>query len=325
MRAFITGGAGFIGSNLADRLLEKKYEVVVFDDFSSGQMQCVEHNLKNPLYILTEGDVLDKADLSNAMRDCDIVFHFQANADVKGGMKNTNIDVEQNIIGTHNVLEAMKINDIKRIVFASSATVYGEPEQIPTPENIAPVQTSLYGASKYAAEALIQAYCEYFEIRCWIFRFVSFMGPRYSHGVIFDFLKKLKDDPSHLHILGNGTQRKSYLHVSDGINAILLALEKATEKINPNIARPTDQWQSGRHSTKQLDAAITQHAKDERTSRLDAASVRKLGRCVPIDRFVRDRQGPMAAEDTHRKRCHCRDARLDRPRKKRRGYPRGDL
>ena len=232
MRAFITGGAGFIGSNLADRLLEKKYEVVVFDDFSSGQMQFVEHNLKNPLYILTEGDVLDKADLSNAMRDCDIVFHFQANADVKGGMKNTNIDVEQNIIGTHNVLEAMKINDIKHIVFASSATVYGEPEQIPTPENIAPVQTSLYGASKYAAEALIQAYCEYFEIRCWIFRFVSFMGPRYSHGVIFDFLKKLKDDPSHLHILGDGTQRKSYLHVSDGINAILLALEKATEKIN---------------------------------------------------------------------------------------------
>ncbi len=232
MRAFITGGAGFIGSNLADRLLEKKYEVVVFDDFSSGQMQFVEHNLKNPLYTLIEGDVLDKADLSNAMRDCDIVFHFQANADVKGGMKNTNIDVEQNIIGTHNVLEAIKINDIKRIVFASSATVYGEPEQIPTPENIAPVQTSLYGASKYAAESLIEAYCEYFEISCWIFRFVSFMGPRYSHGVIFDFLKKLKNDPTHLHILGDGTQRKSYLHVSDGINAILLALEKATEKIN---------------------------------------------------------------------------------------------
>ncbi len=232
MRVFITGGAGFIGSNLADRLLEQKNEVVVYDDFSTGQMQFIEHNLNNSLYSLIEGDVLDKADLSNAMRDCDVIFHFQANADVKGGMKNTIVDVIQNIIGTHNVLEAMKINDIKRIVFASSATVYGEPEQIPTPENISPIQTSLYGASKYSAEALIQAYCEYFDIQSWIFRFVSFMGPRYTHGVIFDFLKKLKRDPSKLHILGDGSQRKSYLHVTDGIDAILLAMEKSREKTN---------------------------------------------------------------------------------------------
>ncbi len=232
MRVFITGGAGFIGSNLADRLLEREYEVVVFDDFSTGQMQFVEHNLKNPLYSLVEGDVQDKADVSDAMRDCDIVFHFQANADVKGGMNNTNVDLEQNILGTHNVLEAMKINDVKNIAFASSATVYGEPEQIPTPEDIAPVQTSLYGASKYAAEAMIQAYCEYFDMKCWIFRFVSFMGPRYSHGVIFDFLKKLKSDPSKLYILGDGSQRKSYLHVSDGIDAMLLAIDKGKEKTN---------------------------------------------------------------------------------------------
>ena len=231
MRAFITGGAGFIGSNLADRLLSQNHEVVVYDDFSTGQMQFVEHNLKNPRYTLVEGDVLDKADLSNAMRDSDMVFHFQANADVKGGMKNTQIDVEQNIQGTHHVLEAMKINDIKRIAFASSAAVYGEPEQFPTPENIVPVQTSLYGASKYSAEALIQAYCEYFDMQCWIFRFVSFMGPRYSHGVIFDFLKKLKNNPSGLHILGDGSQRKSYLHVSDGIDAMMLAIEKGNGKI----------------------------------------------------------------------------------------------
>lgn len=232
MRAFITGGAGFIGSNLADRLLENNYEVVVYDDFSTGQMQFVEHNLNNPLYTLIEGDVLDKADLSNAMRDSDLVFHFQANADVKGGINNTNIDVEQNIMATHNVLEATKINDIKRIVFASSATVYGDPQLIPTPENIAPIQTSLYGASKQAAESLIQAYCEYFDIRCWIFRFVSFMGPRYTHGVIFDFMKKLRNDPTLLHILGDGTQRKSYLHVYDGIDAMLIALNEGNDKIN---------------------------------------------------------------------------------------------
>jgi len=232
MRAFVTGGAGFIGSNLADRLLEKGYEVIVYDDFSTGQMQFVEHNLGNSKYTLVEADVLDKAFLNNAMRDSDIVFHFQANADVKGGINNTTIDMEQNIIGTHNVLEAMKINEIKQIAFASSATVYGEPEQIPTPETISPVQTSLYGASKYSAEAFIQAYCEYFDMKSWIFRFVSFMGTRYTHGVIFDFLKKLKHNPSELYILGDGTQRKSYLHVNDGIDAILLAIERSKEKTN---------------------------------------------------------------------------------------------
>lgn len=232
MRALITGGAGFIGSNLADRLLADGHEVIVYDNFSSGQQEFVEHNLKNENYTLVEADILDKASLTNSMRDCDITFHFQANADVRGGMKNTMIDLEQNIIGTHNVLEAMKINNVKKIVFASSATIYGEPEQIPTPENISPLQTSLYGASKYSAEALIQAYCEYFEIQSWIFRFVSFMGPRYTHGVIFDFLKKLKKEPSELLILGDGSQRKSYLHVEDGINAILLALEKSNKKTN---------------------------------------------------------------------------------------------
>jgi UDP-glucose 4-epimerase len=232
MRAFITGGAGFIGSNLADRLLKEGHEVVVLDNFSTGQLRFIEHNLKNQAYELIEGDVLDKAKLVQSMRDCDIVFHFQANADVRGGMVNTLIDFEQNIQATHNVLEGMKINDIKKIVFASSATVYGDPEIIPTPENISPIQTSLYGASKYSAEALIQAYCEYFDITGWIFRFVSFMGPRYTHGVIFDFMKKLKKDPAQLYMLGDGSQRKSYLHVHDGIEAILLALDKSSDKIN---------------------------------------------------------------------------------------------
>ena len=232
MKAFITGGAGFIASNLADRLLQLDHSVVVYDNFSTGQRKFIEHNLQNKNYKLITADVLDKPTLTKAMQNADIVFHFQANADVRGGMENTQIDVEQNITGTHNVLEAMKINRIDRIAFASSATVYGEPEVIPTPEDIAPVQTSLYGASKFAAEALIQAYCEYFDMHSWIFRFVSFMGPRYTHGVIFDFMRKLKKDPTTLHILGDGSQRKSYLHVNDGINAILAAIEKTKEKTN---------------------------------------------------------------------------------------------
>lgn len=232
MRAFISGGAGFIGSNLADELLKNNFEVVVYDNLSTGQQSFIEYNFNNPNYAFIEADVLDKTTLISSMVKCDVVFHFQANADVRGGMENTLIDVEQNIIGTHNVLEAMRLNNIKKIAFASSATVYGEPEVIPTPENISPIQTSIYGASKYSAEALIQSYCEYFNMQSWIFRFVSFMGPHYTHGVIFDFMKKLSSNPGHLHILGDGSQRKSYLHVSDGIKAILLAIEKATAKTN---------------------------------------------------------------------------------------------
>ena len=232
MRVFITGGAGFIGSNLADKLLEQGHHVVVYDNFSSGQRKFVEHNLENASYELIEADVLDLSALSRAMSGSEMVFHFQANADVRGGIEDTRVDVDQNIVGTHNVLEAMKSHNIKRIAFASSAAVYGEPDEIPTPENIAPVQTSLYGASKYAAEGLIQAYCEYFDIRSWIFRFVSFMGPRYTHGVIFDFMRKLKDDHRKLKILGDGSQRKSYLHVNDGIEAILTSIDKSHHKTN---------------------------------------------------------------------------------------------
>ncbi len=232
MKAFITGGAGFIGSNLADLLLQRGHEVVVYDNFSTGQKDFVKHQLDNKKYKLVNADVLDLKKLKNAMKGADTVFHFQANADVRGGIENTQIDVEQNITGTHHVLECMRMNNIKKIAFASSATVYGEPEQIPTPENIAPVQTSIYGASKYAAEGLIQAYCEYFDMQNWIFRFVSFMGPRYTHGVIYDFMKKLHENPGELYILGDGTQRKSYLHVHDGIEAILLAVQRANNKTN---------------------------------------------------------------------------------------------
>lgn len=229
-KAFITGGAGFIGSHLVDELLSRGAEVVVYDNFSTGRVEFLPQN--EARVNVVKGDVLDLAALKVAMAGCDFVFHFQANADVRGGRENTRIDLEQNTIGTWNVLEAMRLNSVKAIVFASSATIYGEPEVFPTPENIAPLQTSLYGASKYAGEAMIQAYCEYYEMRCFIYRFVSWVGERYSHGIVFDLTQKLKNDSTRLPLLGDGSQKKSYLYVKDGVRGILTGIEKAQTQKN---------------------------------------------------------------------------------------------
>lgn len=232
MKVFITGGAGFIGSQLADRFLQQGHEVIVYDSFVTGHKNFIAHNLSNPRYTLIEGDVLNYDLLKKSVAASDLICHLQANADVRGGVHNTRIDLEQNIICTHNVLEAARENGVKKILFASSATVYGDPVLFPTPEDATLVQTSLYGASKVSAESLLQAYCEAFGMQTWIFRFVSFLGHRYTHGVVFDFVKKLRADRTQLQILGDGNQRKSYLDVEDGVTAMMLALEKATGKIN---------------------------------------------------------------------------------------------
>lgn len=229
-KAFITGGAGFIGSHLADELLSRDAEVVVFDNFSTGRVEFLPQN--NGRLSIVKGDVLDLPALKHAMAGCDFVFHLQANADVRGGKQNTRVDLEQNTIGTWNVLEAMRLNDVKSIVFASSATIYGEPDVFPTPENYAPLQTSLYGASKYAGEAMIQAYCEYYEMSCFIYRFVSWVGERYSHGIVFDLARKLKNDSTRLPLLGDGTQKKSYLYVKDGVRGIMTGIERAEGRKN---------------------------------------------------------------------------------------------
>jgi UDP-glucose 4-epimerase len=226
-KAFVTGGAGFIGSHLVDELLRRNIAVVVYDNLSSGRTDYLKENPAGHKVTLVPGDVLDLPSLQTAMKGCDFVFHFQANADVRGGKDNTRIDLEQNTIATWNVLDSMRVCGIKGIAFASSATVYGEPDVFPTPESYAPLQTSLYGASKYAGEAMIQAYCEYFGMRSFIFRFVSWIGERYSHGVVFDFMKKLRADTTRLQILGDGSQKKSYLYVKDGVNGIMLATEKS--------------------------------------------------------------------------------------------------
>lgn len=227
----VTGGAGFVGSHAVDALLARGSTVTVFDNFSRGHEEYLPANAGSALKVI-RGDTLDLASLQSAMADCDSVFHFQANVQVRGGETNTRIAIEQNTIATWNVLEAMRRNQIKDIAFSSSATIYGEPEIFPTPEDYAPLQTSLYGASKYAGEALIQAYCEYFGMRCFIYRFVSWIGERYSHGIVFDLMQKLRRDSSHLPVLGDGTQKKSYLYVKDGIAGVMLGIEKSTAQKN---------------------------------------------------------------------------------------------
>lgn len=233
MKCLVTGAAGFIGSSLVDRLLHEGHEVIGVDNFSTGQRRFLGEAFSNPNFTLFELDLLELDALKKAFSSGDIVFHLSANADVRFGTDHPRKDLEQNTIATFNVLEAMRANNIKKIAFSSTGSVYGEASIVPTPENGPfPIQTSLYGASKTACEGLISAYCEGFGLQSWIFRFVSILGERYTHGHIFDFYKKLQSDPARLPVLGNGKQRKSYLYVQDCIDAILLAMDKATEKIN---------------------------------------------------------------------------------------------
>lgn len=233
MRILITGCAGFIGSSVADRLLSQGHHVMGIDNFSTGQRRFLASALESPNFRLVEADLLDEVMMKSAFAGSEMVFHFAANADVRFGTEHPRRDLEQNTIATYNVLEAMRANGIKRIAFSSTGSVYGEAAVIPTPENAPfPIQTSLYGASKLAGEGLIAAYCEGFGFQSWIFRFVSILGERYTHGHVFDFYKQLKGDPTQLRVLGNGKQRKSYLYIQDCIDAMQLAVDRANEKVN---------------------------------------------------------------------------------------------
>jgi UDP-glucose 4-epimerase len=221
-RACITGGAGFIGSNLADRLLAQGVEVVIVDDFRTGRREFLADALTRPRASLVEADVLDRASLESAVDGCDWVFHLQANADVRWGVEHPRHDLEQNTIATSNVLEAMRATGVTQIAFASTGSVYGEPDVFPTPEDAPfPLQTSLYGASKLAGEGLVAAYASGYGFTGLIFRFVSILGERYTHGHVFDFYCALKRDPTRLRVLGDGRQEKSYLYVQDCLTAIM--------------------------------------------------------------------------------------------------------
>ncbi len=232
-RIIVTGCAGFIGSSLVDRLLSQGQSVTGIDNFSTGQRPFLHDALKNSNFSLFESDLLDLDTLKRHFVGGDCVFHLSANADVRFGTDHPRRDLEQNTIATYNVLEAMRANGIKKIAFSSTGSVYGESRLIPTPEDAPfPVQTSLYGSSKLACEGLIAAYCEGFEFQSWIFRFVSILGERYTHGHIFDFYKQLRNDPTQLHILGNGKQRKSYLYIQDCLSAMFIAMQNAKNKVN---------------------------------------------------------------------------------------------
>jgi len=231
-KILVTGAAGFIGSNLVDRLLADGHRVVGYDNFSTGQQRFLEAALKSPAFSLVRGDTLDAGALEGAAEGCSFVFHLAANADVRFGLEHPAKDLHQNTIATFNVLEAARKAGAKGIAFSSTGSVYGEPQVHPTPEDAPfPVQTSLYGASKLAGEGLLQAYAEGFGLRAFIFRFVSILGERYTHGHVFDFCKKLKADPARLPILGDGQQRKSYLYVGDCLEAILAVIAKAEGKV----------------------------------------------------------------------------------------------
>jgi UDP-glucose 4-epimerase len=224
----VTGGAGFIGSHVVDALVARGARVRVIDDLSSGFRQFL-----NPAAELCEASLLDPDRIHSVFAGAQMVFHFAANADVRHGLEQPRRDLEQNVLVTHNVLEAMRAHGVSRIAFASTGAVYGDAALLPTPEDAPfPVQTSLYGASKVAAEGLLSAYAHGYGFRADIFRFVSMLGPRYTHGHVFDFWRKLKQDATRLEVLGDGKQQKSYLHVADGVRAIMLCVERDAAPVN---------------------------------------------------------------------------------------------
>jgi UDP-glucose 4-epimerase len=233
LRCLVTGCAGFIGSTLTERLLLDGHSVVGYDNFSTGREEFLRAAHEQANFQLVRADVLDSAALIDSMNGLEFVFHLAANADVRFGTEHPRRDLEQNTIATHNVLEAMRRNSIRRIAFSSSGSVYGESTVIPTPEDAPfPIQTSLYGASKAAGEGLIAAYCTGFGLQSYIFRFVSILGERYTHGHVADFYRQLRADSGRLRVLGNGRQRKSYLYVHDCIDAMLLAIRQSDESVN---------------------------------------------------------------------------------------------
>ena len=234
MRALVTGGAGFIGSHLIDRLVARGDDVVVIDNLSSGDVGFIQPHLDNGRVRLVEGDICNPADVGRAMAmEIDCVFHLAANPDIRLGPRITDPDLQQGTVATYNILEAMRLNDVDRIVFASSSVVYGEDAPLPTPEDHGPcMPISLYGASKQAGEGLISSWVGTFGLQAWIFRFANIIGARGTHGVIFDFIHKLKNDPTRLEVLGNGLQEKSYMEVGDCVDAMLHVMANAHQPLN---------------------------------------------------------------------------------------------
>ena len=227
----VTGGAGFIGSHLVDRLVSKGERVRVIDNLSSGRIDFIEEHIGDSVELVVV-DLLDLDKLTDAMEGITTVHHLAANPDIRLGTKVTDTDLKQGTIATYNVLESMRKNDVRRISFSSSSAVYGEVETMPTPESYGPtLPISLYGASKLASESLISAWAGTFGATAWIHRFANIVGPRGTHGVIYDFIHKLRGDKGVLEVLGNGLQEKSYMDVEDTVNGMLHVIDSSDEGV----------------------------------------------------------------------------------------------
>ena len=232
MKYFITGGAGFIGSTMIERLIHEN-EITVFDNFCSGQMSYIEQYMNNPKFKLIKGDLLDLPTLKQAIKGHDFVFHFAANPDIAKAMYETDLDLRLGVIATYNVLESMRLNNVNKIAYSSGSGVYGDVGTTETPENFGPLlPTSMYGASKLGAEGLISAFCHMFDMQSWMYRFANVIGRNQTHGVGYDFIRKLRENPKKLLILGDGTQSKSYIHINDVLDAMLFIIKNTNEKVN---------------------------------------------------------------------------------------------
>ncbi|MEE3270088.1 MAG: NAD-dependent epimerase/dehydratase family protein [Candidatus Thermoplasmatota archaeon] len=230
---FVTGGAGFIGSHLVDRLVSEGKSVKVLDNFSSGRMEFLSHHEGSGIVEVVKADLLDPEAVRRAMCGVDVVHHMAANPDIRLGTTVTDTDLKQGTVATYNVLEAMRLEDVGEISFSSSSAVYGEADIMPTPETYGPIKPiSLYGASKLASEALITAWCGTFGAKSWIHRFANIVGPRGTHGVIYDFIHKLKSNPSRLEVLGDGMQEKSYMSAHDCVQAMVHLIDNTDSDVN---------------------------------------------------------------------------------------------
>ena len=230
---FVIGGAGFIGSNVVDILIQRGCQVTVYDNLSSGREEFISQYFGEDGFTFIEGDLSDIEKLKDAMKGFEYVFHFAANPDIARGMVETDLDLREGTILTYNVLEAMRVNNVRRVLYSSGSGVYGEVGAVATPEDYGPLlPISMYGASKLACEGMISAFCHMFDMQAWIFRFANVIGARQTHGVCLDFIRKLKKTPQELEILGDGTQSKSYIHIKDCLKAIFLITQKARERVN---------------------------------------------------------------------------------------------
>ena len=229
----VTGGAGFIGSHLVDALVEAGQKVRVLDNFSSGKEEFLSHHEDSDRVEIFRADLLDMDAVKKSMQGVEMVHHLAANPDIRLGTEVTDTDLKQGTLATYNVLEAMRMEGVSRISFSSSSAIYGEAEQMPTPETYGPVMPiSLYGASKLGSEALITAWAGTFGADAWIHRFANIVGPRGTHGVIFDFIHKLKKDPRRLEVLGNGMQEKSYMSAEDCVKAMIHLIGHCDKNVN---------------------------------------------------------------------------------------------